>query len=108
MLEGGEGGGGGGHPPLKKFHNKNLFFAQNFPEGTIAAVGRQGVLEGGGVGVTPQKKIQFFFRQKLDYLFYLGGFNVPGGFGRITRGVEQLTGGVQPPNPPGDASTGLI
>ena len=94
------GGGGGVHPPSKKFHNKNLFFAQNFPEGTIAAVGRQGVLKGGEWGSPPPKKIQFFFRQKLDYLFYLGGFKAPGGFGRITRGVGQLTGGFNPPTPP--------
>ena len=73
------GGGGGGHPPSKKFHNKNLFFAQNFPEGTIAAVGRQGVLEGGGVEVTPPKKNSIFFSPELGLSFLFGRVQRPWG-----------------------------
>ena len=42
----------------------------------------------------------------LECFFYLGGFNPPGEVGQITGGVGQITRGVQPPNPRGNASTG--
>ena len=61
--------GGGRVSPPKKTMERKHFFAKNSFDGTTAAAGRQGVLEGGGEGgvTPPQKRItnKFVFAEKL-------------------------------------------